>query len=407
VPLTLAHAQSDGTAISGDEVCGGINNKCTITHIGIVIKRVLGYVIALGLPVLVVVAVWRFVLAWFALRSGNANAYNEALKKSGNAIVGFLFIVALFAGLMLVLLKFIGVQDAPLNILKIFSEAFVAPAYAAQGPQNTMLPNFLRDNNLYDLILSILRLVMRFFIYPMIIVAWVWTGVAFVLAQGNPVEITKAKKWLVGAFITTLAVFMIQAFLTAARGTVMKILPAANTQQTGANTNEQYVPNEGDPGAACVVDGVNGQMGNDKVCRAGRGGVPSTSQPSSTGSSAGSGGGDNYDSRVTGVPDVPCGTRRNGGRCRVGGVAGSCSDFKCIPDTAPSASVLVGGNTNYDSRMTSVSNSAPVTTSYIDECLNSKANLNDGCTTRDNKAGFCKFNISTNKFICIADPMVK
>jgi hypothetical protein len=77
--------------------------------------------------------------------------------------------------------------------------------------------------------LKILALVIRFFIYPALIVIWVWTGFAFVLAQGKPDALSKAKKLLVWATISTFVVVMIQAFLFAAKGTVEEILPGSTT----------------------------------------------------------------------------------------------------------------------------------------------------------------------------------
>ena len=234
--VTLVHAQGSGASLSGDEVCGRwdpvakkIINPCSVADIAKVLKGVLTIVISLGFPLLIVFIAYRFIMAYFAAIQGNTNAYKEAIKKSANAMLGFLFIVALFGGLMFVLLKYVGVKDGPLQLLKLFTDAFIPHAYAEAASTTTTgtgyLPNFLSSNDLYSLLLSIARLVMRFFIYPALIVMWVWTGFAFVLAQGNPDALTKARKWLMAAFISTLVIFMLQGFLVAAQGTVKKILP--------------------------------------------------------------------------------------------------------------------------------------------------------------------------------------
>ena len=134
-----------------------------------------------------------------------------------------------------------------LNILKLFSGGLIEHTYA----QTTQLPSPTNYGNLYDFILGGLRLVMRFFIYPALVVIWVWTGFSFVLAQGAPDALLKAKKWLMWAFITTFVIVVLQGFLLALRTTALKIITS--------------------PGQACVTPtGKNGQMGNDGVCYGGR-----------------------------------------------------------------------------------------------------------------------------------------
>lgn len=237
VSLSYGVVYAQGTqALSGDTVCGqwnpnaknkdgtmgAIENPCTILGIVDVAKNVLAVIIMLGLPLLVVFITYRFVMAWFALQQGNASAYKDALQKAGNALLGFMLIVALFGGLLFAMLQYFGVKDSgALNLLKLFSDAFIPHAYA----QGQTLPNPIRANSLYDLILDVVRLIMRFFIYPALISIWVWTGFAFVFAQGRPEALTKAKKWLMWAFATTLVIFFLQAFLVAVQGTVQKILP--------------------------------------------------------------------------------------------------------------------------------------------------------------------------------------
>ena len=264
--LVVVHAQTAAASISGDTLCGSWNGtaivkRCGLPQIGTMMKSVLKLVIGLGLPLLVVFVVYRFIMAWFALQQGNAGAYKLALKQSGNAIIGFFFVVALFGGLLMVVLKYFGVKDQPLQLLKLFSDAFIPHAYA----QTTQLPNFIGANNLYDLILSILRLVMMFFVYPALIVIWVWTGFAFVMAQGAPEALNKAKKWLMWAVVTTLVIFLLQAFLTAAKGTVEKVLPDLTTTTT---TTTNTGPAPGQPGAVCANGGM---IGVDGVCYPGRG----------------------------------------------------------------------------------------------------------------------------------------
>lgn len=287
VPISLLYAQGNGTSISGDEICGSSSStKCTLDHLKIITGKVLTFVIGIGLPLTIIFITYRFVMAWFALQQGNANAYKEALAKSRDAAIGFFLIVALAGGLLFTLLKFLGVKGGFLESLPFLSSVInvlVPHAYAQATSTATSTFvvavatcdsafNLLGVCSLYDFILSILRLVMRFFIYPALIVIWVWTGFAFVTAQGNPEGLNKAKKWLMWAFVTTLVIFMLQAFLVAARGTVQKILPVAPASQTtntntNTNSNSNNAPAPGTPGAVCTKpNGMYGRTGANGGC---------------------------------------------------------------------------------------------------------------------------------------------
>jgi hypothetical protein len=235
-------------AQTGDSIvkCGDVS-PCELGGVSGVVKGVLSLLLTIGLPLLFIFVAYRFVAAWFSLQQGNANAYKEAISKAGNAIVGFILITILIGGGLYTILSFFGVKPEYLKILQLFSGGIVDHAYA-----QTQLPNPIGVNNLYDFILSALRLVMRFFIYPALIVIWVWTGFSFVLAQGNPDALNKAKKWLLWAFITTLIIVVLQGFLLALRTTALKIIAPS-------------------PGQACTTAaGTTGQMGTDGVCYAGR-----------------------------------------------------------------------------------------------------------------------------------------
>jgi len=233
-PVMIISAYAAGTSkpsISGDEVCGKwddvekkIVKPCDITVITTIIKNALKVVIAIGLPLLVIFVTYRFVMAWFSLQQGNANAYKDALSKSTNAILGFFIIVAMIGGLFFVILKYFGIKDTLLGIPLFktsFLDVFATHVYADER----YLPNFFVSNDIYELLMAALRLVMRFFIYPALVVIWVWTGFAFISAQGAPAELLKAKKWFMWAVITTIVIFVVQMFISALQGTVEAILP--------------------------------------------------------------------------------------------------------------------------------------------------------------------------------------
>ncbi len=141
-----------------------------------------------------------------------------------------------------------------------------------QAPQDACSSGFNMTGvcNLYDFILNILRLIMRFFIYPALVTIWVWTGFSFVFAQGNPEGLNKAKKWLMWGVVTTLVVFLLQAFLTAARGTVQNILPASTTNtNVNGTVDGRGAPVQSPARIAC--DKAGGSLGVDGVCYKGRG----------------------------------------------------------------------------------------------------------------------------------------
>lgn len=94
------------------------------------------------------------------------------------------------------------------------------------------LPNPTGFCSLYDFVLGIINMAMKFFLYPAMIVVWVWSGFSYVAAQGAPEKLLKAHKLLIAAFVTTLIVFTIQGFLTAVKGSVNNILSVQSTLET-------------------------------------------------------------------------------------------------------------------------------------------------------------------------------
>ncbi len=238
---TRVYAQS-GPSLSGDDVCGSSSStKCTLDDGKRIIRAfVTNLVIPIGLTLLTVFIILRILMAQKALMEGNANAYKEASKKIANAIVSFVVIVAVIGGLALAILRFLGVEDTFTFLLsyettpysQVFVNAFVSTAYAQEptcgpGAGSTCLNNPVGITSLYDFILTVVRLFIRWFVFPAIIFMWVFTGFKFVAAQGRPDEIVKAKKWLLWGIIATVVVALTEGFLFAIRGTVNAILPGA------------------------------------------------------------------------------------------------------------------------------------------------------------------------------------
>jgi hypothetical protein len=223
--------------------------ECSVSDFYAEVQAGFSYFIYIATPIAVIIIGSYFVLAYFQRVQGNERAYREAWGKTFTSISGLFILILLFGGALGYILEFFGVDPKYLRLIMPFSAPaktslliFFPHAYAADGD---MLPNPVSGvDNLYDFIRQALRLIMRFFVYPALIVAWVWTGFAFVLAQGAPEQLNKAKKLLVGVFITTLVIFMIQGFILALKSTFEKVLPGVTSAQTVNNSGGQAPTNK-------------------------------------------------------------------------------------------------------------------------------------------------------------------
>lgn len=226
----VAYAETTGGSI----VTCGETSPCTVDNFVTIVKGAVVLLLMICLPILVVYVVYRFVIAWYQVANGNSSAYRDAVKKAGNAIFGFFMAVLVFGGGLLLLLKIFGASDFTLKLLNLFSEAFIPHAYAA----GSTLPLPTTFTNLFDFILAVLRVVMRFFIYPALIGMWVWTGFSFVYAQGRPEALAKAKKLLFWATLSTFIVFITQGAITAMKGTAEEIVPGAFPSSTKSSGDD-------------------------------------------------------------------------------------------------------------------------------------------------------------------------
>lgn len=255
---------AEGTAsISGDEVCGATaDTKCGISNLKAIAQNILYTFVAIGSAAMFVFIAYRLIQSQFAVMQGNAGARMVASKNIFNALVGFFIIVALFGGLFIFGLGALGAQSWTTKLLQLLSDAFIPHAYAAN---DKLLPNPLFANNLFDLILAIVSLVIKFFVYPAIITLWVWSGFQFVYSQGNPEGLKKAKSWLLWTVIITVVIFTLQGFLLAFKNTAQKIAPQSSAfmQPPGTTTPDSSVKPITDcqgqtDGTACTVGGRAG-----------------------------------------------------------------------------------------------------------------------------------------------------
>jgi hypothetical protein len=278
--LLLAHGVSDfafaqgfsptgapAQSVSGDSYCGGGGKPCSLGQIGGVIRAFLtNVVLRIGIVVLFLYIMLVIAQTLKAKAENKPDALKEAYKRITNALLGFLMLMAAVSGFLYFLIQFIGVKA---QFLQFLLSGFVDIAYA-QTP--TYLENPVTSVSLYDFLLVVVRLFIRFFIFPGVIFMWVYTGFSFVQAQGKPDAINKAKSWLLWATVCTILIFVVEGFLFALRNTVNQILPGVTTQtRQQVNTNGtpdlRVAPAANSYGAACTLpDGLTGQFGSDNRC---------------------------------------------------------------------------------------------------------------------------------------------
>ena len=215
---------------------------------------------------------FQVVMAYKAYVQGNANAWKEAREKIWNMFLGFILLIALFSGLLFVLLKYVGVRNDgefnPLKLLELIkqSSSFYFPDLYAAGEK--LLPKPLGVTSLYDFLLNITRLAISWFLYPALIVMWMWCGYSYVAAQGNPERLNKTHKWLLAAVLCTIFIFMIQGFLSAAQGTVQKIL--SGTKSSTESSSATRAGGGAGGGAASLMSLCpSGSTGSGGTCSKG------------------------------------------------------------------------------------------------------------------------------------------
>lgn len=227
---TTAATQTTGSrSISGDDLCGSsANNICKLSNL----KDLAAHVATLvaGLGAMVVVAILAMRVAWGLVLRITRDNPAEIAKARNDAFQGLLgFAIALVAigGGLSILLQALGANPWTMGILNLLSFGIIEHAYA----QGTELRNPLGSNNLFDIVISVLNLAIKFFVYPAVVAAWVASGFKFIYSRGNPEGLKTARSWLLSTFIVTIVVFTIQGFVLALKNTANKILPRdAQTQ---------------------------------------------------------------------------------------------------------------------------------------------------------------------------------
>lgn len=128
-------------------------------------------------------------------------------------------------GLILMVLRSIGLNEEFMNMFKFFIktalDSLSVHAYAADS---TLLPNPVNLDNPLDFLALLLHLVIKWFVFPCIIFAWLYSGFLYVKAQGNPEEIKDAHSWLWWTFIGTAIIMLAESLFAVMRGTIIGII---------------------------------------------------------------------------------------------------------------------------------------------------------------------------------------
>lgn len=105
-----------------------------------------------------------------------------------------------------------------ISIPQIFG---VTTLYAADQEH---LPNPLVVESLYDVVVIIYQLAMRWILIPYLIASWIYAGFLFVQAQGDPAKLATARTKLWRSFVGTIILMFLLGFAYAIRDTINQIL---------------------------------------------------------------------------------------------------------------------------------------------------------------------------------------
>lgn len=208
-----------GKSISGDDLCGGGVTSCNASDFKALFERLLPPLIQVTMVFGVGAILYLLLMAKWKEANGNSAALAEARYKIGQAVIGFCMVIAVVTGVYIAMVEALGLKVEFLKLWKLFvMEDFIPHAYA-----QTQFENPLGSNNLFSLIVTIFNLFLKFFVYPGLVVFWVFAGFKFITSQGNPEGLKTARGWLWTTVIVTVVVFAAQAFLLAVQGTVTNL----------------------------------------------------------------------------------------------------------------------------------------------------------------------------------------
>ena len=211
-----------GAGLAG--TCGDLGQPaCTLDGLGPVVQKGLQFILLIS-GLVIILAVVKTGIS-FAQADDKATALKEAKERLKRVVIGLILItIAASITGYLALLQLGGVGGNVLDIVSKFfgvkASAFL-PVTHAYAQEAGKLPNPIPGaTNLYDFLALLLKLFIRWFVFPVLIFSWVFTGFKYVSAQGNPEKLTEAHKYLWYTLIGTVIIMLAEGFATAISGTI-------------------------------------------------------------------------------------------------------------------------------------------------------------------------------------------
>lgn len=203
----------------------GVTGKpdCTLSDMSVLFKNTT----RVAFEMVSVFVVAMIVYTGFKLMTGK-NKAAELTDSKERAWKVFTGMVIFFGGmgLTLMVLRSIGINEEFLKMFNFFFptallDAFSTHAYAADA---NLLPNPLNLDNPLDFFARLLHLIIKWFVFPFIILSWLYSGFLYVKAQGNPTEIKDAHMWLLYTFSGTVIIMLAETLFAVLRGTITSII---------------------------------------------------------------------------------------------------------------------------------------------------------------------------------------
>lgn len=149
----------------------------------------------------------------------------ESKERAWKVVTGILIFFGAPA-LIIMILRSIGLNDEFMKMFNFFFatliDTFSISVYAVSDP--ALLPNPVAFDNPLDLLAQILHLTIRWFVFPLILLSWLYSGFLYVKAQGNPEEITYAHNWLLYTFIGTVIIMLAETLFAVLSSTIASII---------------------------------------------------------------------------------------------------------------------------------------------------------------------------------------
>ncbi len=207
--------------LSGDAVCGAGDKACTFADLKKILSSTFLFLLQIAIAFLLLMIMYS--AAQVMTSQDKAGALKEAKTRLWNVLLGFLLITLVAGGGYLAFLSYFNIESkflTPITNLFSVNLSDVLPFAQAHAQDAEKLPNPLgTTTNLFDFLGMLVSLVIRWFVFPVIIFSWLYTGFQYVYAQGNPQKLMEAHKWLWWTLIGTFTIMLAEGFTLALQGT--------------------------------------------------------------------------------------------------------------------------------------------------------------------------------------------